>query len=144
ALAGRVTFLGFRADVPALMSAVDIVVRASVHAEPFGRVVVEGMLANRPVVASAAGGVLEIVDDRVNGLLAPPGDARALPRCIGELVRDPAFAARLAATGHNKAIEEFSCRKMLADIRAVILRVLAARAAASHVRNAQLGTVRSS
>jgi len=115
-----------------------------VHAEPFGRVVVEGMLANRPVVASAAGGVLEILEDRVTGLLAPPGDARALARCIGALVHDPAMAARLAATGHNKAMEEFTSRKMLADIRAVILRVVATRAVASHVRNAQLGTVRSS
>ena len=58
--AGRVHMLGARDDVPRLLSACDVVVHASVLAEPFGRVLVEAMLAGRPVVATRAGGVLSI------------------------------------------------------------------------------------
>ena len=55
-LSDRVHFLGFRRDVPAVMAACDVVVHASTAPEPFGRVIVEGMLAHRPVIATDAGG----------------------------------------------------------------------------------------
>lgn len=84
-LAGRVHFLGFRADVAELMHCMDVVVHASVWAEPFGRVVVEGMLAARPVVATAAGGVKEIVDDGETGILVSPDDAPALASALNRL-----------------------------------------------------------
>ncbi|HEY1608823.1 MAG TPA: glycosyltransferase family 4 protein, partial [Paraburkholderia sp.] len=67
-LADRVHFLGFRHDIAACMRAVDVVAHTSITPEPFGRVVVEGMLARRPVVASRDGGVTEIVEHDVNGL----------------------------------------------------------------------------
>src|SRR5262249_51653791 len=72
-LVPRVRFLGSRSDVPDLVNAVDVVVHASVTPEPFGRVLIEAMALGKPVVASAAGGVLEIVDDGRSGFLVPPG-----------------------------------------------------------------------
>lgn len=85
----RIRLLGFRKDIPVLMRAMDVVVHCSVAAEPFGRVVVEGMLAGKPVVASkAGGGVMEIVEDGVTGFLVNPG-------CVGEL----AAAVKVAVAG---------------------------------------------
>ena len=60
-LGARVHFLGFRNDVPVLMRAVDVLVHTSTAPEPFGRVIAEGMLAERPVIATAGGGASEIV-----------------------------------------------------------------------------------
>jgi len=77
-LVDRVIFTGYRADVPALMSALDIVVHTSVTPEPFGLVILEGMALAKPVVCSAHGGPLEIVEDGVSGFLVPPGDPEAL------------------------------------------------------------------
>jgi len=71
-VAERVRFLGFRKDVPQLMRVVDCVVHASIDPEPFGRVVVEGMLARRPVIATRTGGVPEIIEDGVSGILITP------------------------------------------------------------------------
>jgi glycosyltransferase involved in cell wall biosynthesis len=81
-LAGRVHFLGFRDDVPALVKACDVVAHTSVAPEPFGRVIVEGMLAGRPVVAADAGGAREIVEDGRTGRLVAPGDAGALAAAL--------------------------------------------------------------
>lgn len=77
-LIDRVIFTGYRSDVPALMSALDILVHTSVMAEPFGLVILEGMALAKPVVCSAHGGPVEIIEDGVSGFLVPPGDPEAL------------------------------------------------------------------
>ena len=66
-LEDRVHFLGFRRDIPELMQRVDIVAHTSVTAEPFGRVVVEGMLSEKPVIATRAGAIPEIISDGETG-----------------------------------------------------------------------------
>ena len=119
----RVRFLGFRNDIPRLMRAVDVVVHSSVNPEPFGRVIVEGMLARRPVVASAAGGVLEIIEDGDTGLLYPPGDGSALRAQIERLRNDPALCERLGASGYKKAQECFSIPAMIDGVNSVITEV---------------------
>jgi glycosyltransferase involved in cell wall biosynthesis len=77
-LTDRVVFTGYRSDVPALVSALDILVHTSVLPEPFGLVILEGMALAKPVVCSAHGGPVEIVEDGVSGFLVPPGDPEAL------------------------------------------------------------------
>jgi len=121
--AGRVHMLGARDDVPRLLAACDVVVHASVLAEPFGRVLVEAMLANRPIVATAAGGVPEVVSDGETGVLVPPGDARALGEALDALRRDPARVAALSRRGADHARARFSRESMLAGVRRVILEV---------------------
>ena len=69
-IAGRVHFLGFRRDIPRLMRMMDVIVHASTAPEPFGRVLVEAMLASTPLIASRAGGALEIVQDGVTAALS--------------------------------------------------------------------------
>ena len=125
AYAGRVHMLGARDDVPRLLNACDVVVHASVLAEPFGRVLVEAMLAGRPVVATDAGGVPEVVTDGETGVLVPPGDARALGEALDALRRDPRRVATLARRGATHARQRFSRDAMLAGVRRVIDEVAA-------------------
>jgi glycosyltransferase involved in cell wall biosynthesis len=109
----RVHFAGFQDDVPAWMKAMDVILHTSTEPEPFGRVVVEGMAAGRPVIASAAGGVTEIVRHGRNGWLVKPGDATALADAIGALRADPALAQRLAQQALTDAQTEFSVEQYL-------------------------------
>lgn len=122
-LEGRVCFAGFQKDVAALMAGVDIVLHTSTHAEPFGRVVVEGMLAGRPVIATRGGGVNEIVTDGEDGLLVAPDDPAALAAAISRLLADPDLAVRLAAAGRISAARRFHIDKTCGDMRAVLAEV---------------------
>ncbi|MGC4083749.1 MAG: glycosyltransferase family 4 protein [Vicinamibacterales bacterium] len=112
-LTDRVHFTGFRHDVPQLMKSVDIVVHASTAPEPFGRVIVEGMLARRPVVATRAGGVEEIVRDGETGLLVTPGDPRALASAIRSLLDRHDTANCMVAAARADAERRFTVDAMV-------------------------------
>lgn len=112
-LVGRVRMPGFRADVPALMRACDIVLHTSTAPEPFGRVVVEGMLAGRPVVATDRGGPAEILAGSSAGLLVPAGDADALAAALGRLLARPGQARAMGAAGRARARSRFSVEQMV-------------------------------
>jgi glycosyltransferase involved in cell wall biosynthesis len=115
-IADRVRFLGFRHDIPQLMKLSDVVVHTSIAPEPFGRVVLEGMLARRPVVAARAGGVIEIIEDKVNGILVRPGDTEALAETLADLLAKPTKAGALAEAGYKVASERFSLRAMVEGV----------------------------
>jgi glycosyltransferase involved in cell wall biosynthesis len=100
-IADRVSFRGFRSDVPAELDALDVLVHASVQTEPFGQVVVEGMAAGLAVVASDAGGPAEIITADHDGVLVAPGDVDALATALRALVDDP---ARRTALGRRARI----------------------------------------
>lgn len=105
---GRVHFLGFRSDVQPLMRMMDIVVHTSTTPEPFGRVVAEALIAERPVVATRGGGLDEIVTEGVTGLLVDPNAPDQLASAIQRLLTDEALAGRLARDGHAHAVLTFS------------------------------------
>jgi glycosyltransferase involved in cell wall biosynthesis len=92
----RVRWLGERDDVRRLLAAADVHCQANVEPEPFGIAYVEALAAGLPVVASRAGGVVEIVDESC-GVLVPPGDSLALAAAIERLIADRPFRAKLAA-----------------------------------------------
>lgn len=119
-LVGRVHWLGFRDDVPTLMKACDIVVHTSTEPEPFGRVIVEGQLAHKPVIASAAGGALELIIDRQTGFLVPPQDALALRQSIKELISNPVLAKAIAQQGYDSAKNNFALETILKDFAKAI------------------------
>jgi glycosyltransferase involved in cell wall biosynthesis len=106
-LAGRVTLSGFMDDVWAAFDRNDIVIVPS-SGESFGNVAVEGMLAGRPVVASAAQGLEEIIIDGESGKLVPAGDAIALAAAIRSLCDDWELARRLGEAGRARARLQFS------------------------------------
>jgi glycosyltransferase involved in cell wall biosynthesis len=132
-VADRVRFLGERSDIPTLMRAADVVVHTAVDAEPFGRVVVEGMLARKPVIASDAGGVREILraGDEGTGWLVPPGDAAALAAAIEQVRGDAPRAHATGTRAYTDAVARFSVRTMSAGVRAVLENIVSARRARS-------------
>jgi glycosyltransferase involved in cell wall biosynthesis len=111
-LQSRVAFLGFRSDVTELMAACDLVAHTSTAPEPFGRVIVEGMLCGRPVVAAAAGGAMEIVEPGETGWQSPPGDALKLAEIINYCYQHPEQTAIIAAAGQRSATQRFSLGRM--------------------------------
>jgi glycosyltransferase involved in cell wall biosynthesis len=116
----RVHFLGFRDDIPRLMKAVDIVLHTSTAPEPFGRVIVEGMLAQRPVIATRAGGAEEIIDHNNTGLLVPPGSASATASAIRYLIERPERAQTITEKGYQSAKSRFSVPKMRRKVSSCI------------------------
>jgi glycosyltransferase involved in cell wall biosynthesis len=108
----RVSFTGFRDDVPDCLAAMDVVVHASVTPEPFGLAIVEAMAAGTTVVASDAGGAREIVTPGTDGLLTPPGDHEALATALLHLCDDPEFRDALAAAGERTAYQRFDALEM--------------------------------
>ena len=128
-MAGRVHFLGFRRDIPRLMRMMDLIVHASTAPEPFGRVLVEAMLAGTPLIASKAGGALEIVQDRVSGRLVTPDNAAELQGAMAETLASPAAASAMAANAYRVAITKFSTEVMIDGIRREIALALPAATA---------------
>jgi glycosyltransferase involved in cell wall biosynthesis len=107
-LGARVHFLGFRSDVPVLMRAVDVLVHTSTAPEPFGRVIAEGMLACRPVIATAGGGASEIVKAGSTAWQVRAGDPAALASAIREVLANPARAREIAAAARADALARFT------------------------------------
>lgn len=114
-VADRVAFAGHREDAAAVLGAFDVFVVPSLF-EPFGRVVIEAMAASRPVVASRAGGVPEIVLDGETGLLVPPGDDAALAEAVLALLGDEERARRLGAAGRRRVAEAFTLDAQVAGL----------------------------
>lgn len=85
----HIRFLGRRADVPRLLSAIDLLLMPS-QSEGLGLAAIEALAAARPVIAFAVGGLPEVVEDGLNGRLVPPGDCDAFAAAVVETLRDPA------------------------------------------------------
>ena len=116
----RVHFLGFRRDIPVLMKLVDVVVHASTSPEPFGRVIVEAMLSNRPVIATRAGGVIEIIENEKTGLLVEPGSASELVTALQRLRIRGKFTEQLTSAAKDRAVHAFSVAAMRLGIQQVL------------------------
>lgn len=104
-------FLGYRADVSELVPGFDIGVLCS-HSEGLPNAVLEYMAARVPVVATAVGGIPEVVDPEV-GVLVPPGDVKALAKAILSLLDGPQHAAALGAAGRCRVAERFTTDHMV-------------------------------
>ena len=102
-LGDRVTFLGKRDDVPKILASLDVLVHCPTAPEPYGLVVIEAMAAQRPVVAARAGGIPEIVEHEVTGLLTDPGDVSAFAGSVLRLLGDPALRRRMGEAGRRRA-----------------------------------------
>jgi glycosyltransferase involved in cell wall biosynthesis len=99
----NVVFRGFQEDTWSELAQIDILVHCSLTPEPFGQVVVEGMAAGVPVIASAAGGPTEIISNNVDGILTPPGDVAALAAAMRRLHDDAWLCKALVAKGRETA-----------------------------------------
>jgi glycosyltransferase involved in cell wall biosynthesis len=102
-LVDRVRFLGQRSDVPELLAAADIFCQPNQTPDSFGITFVEALWAGRPVITSALGGALEIVDESC-GFLIQPGDVANLAESLERLIEHPELRASLAGNGAARAL----------------------------------------
>jgi len=102
-----VKFLGYRKDIPELMSAIDILTVPS-YAEAFGNVAIEGMAAAKPVVATNTDGLVEIVIEDETGLQIPPQNSNALSETLIKLISDEELRKRFGEAGLKRVIDVFN------------------------------------
>jgi glycosyltransferase involved in cell wall biosynthesis len=120
------SFLGHCEDVATRLAANDIFVLPS-RSEAFPNALLEAMAAGVPVVASGVGGILELVEDGRNGLLAAPGDARALAAALCRLMGDGASGARLAEAAQHDVQARYSFDRMVTAFESLYLTELRRR-----------------
>jgi len=106
-LGGKVMLAGFRKDIPSVMGSLDIVVHASVRPDALPTVILEAMFMGKPVVATSVGGVPEIIEDGLSGLIVPPADPGALSKAVLRLLADRALRERMGAQGRKTLLEKF-------------------------------------
>ena len=116
-LTDHIIFTGFRSDVPLIIAASDMVVHSASEPEPFGRVIIEAMAAAKPIIATGAGGVLDIVQDEKTGLLVPLQDAGAMAQAIRYLITNPERARQMAQAGRQRAETHFSAGRHVTAVQ---------------------------
>lgn len=108
--------LGHVDDIQGLMNTADLLIHTSVTPEPFGQVIVEGMAAGLPVIASNEGGPVEIVVHGETGLLIEPDDAAILADSIKWMLDHPEERRRMADNGMKRVKEHFVIENTVKDI----------------------------
>lgn len=118
--APHIVFAGYRADAAELVAGATVAVIPSVWQEAFGLSVIEAMAAGRPVIASAVGGIPEIVEDGITGLLVPPGDVEALADAMLDLLQDAERARSLGEAARRRVALHFSFDRQVDDLCRVL------------------------
>jgi len=113
---------GFRTDVLGCIKTFDLFVMSSVT-EGLGTSLLDAMACGRPIVATRAGGIPEIVEDEVNGLLVPARDYHALADAIVRALKDAELRRRMGEAGFARVQERFTVERMVAETAAVYARV---------------------
>jgi len=108
----RLHLLGYRADVADILAAADLYVMPSLS-EGTPLALLEAMLAGKAVIASAVGGVPEVMTDRGDGLLTPPGDVQAFGEALEQLLSDAARRASLGEAARRRATRDFGVDAMV-------------------------------
>jgi glycosyltransferase involved in cell wall biosynthesis len=122
-LKDAVRFFGFVSDPAQFLSKIDIFVLPSLY-EGLGVAALEAMAAGKPVVATRAGGLTELVLDSVTGFLVPPRDSEALAAALAKLLRDKPLAQRMGQRGAERVRERFTLERMAAQNEAYYYELL--------------------
>jgi L-malate glycosyltransferase len=120
-LTSRVTFTGYREDIPAVMAAMDIVLVPSVD-EPFARVILEAMSLGKPIIGTTSGGTPEMLEEGESGLLVPPRNPAALADAI-VAVSEAELARRLGNNARSRALNLFTVESHVRQIREIYAEV---------------------
>ncbi len=121
-LAGRVAFLGFRRDMPAIYSGLDILVNAAWR-EAFGLVVVEAMACGKAVIGTRAGGIPEIITDGKDGFLFPVNDDAALADILVRLVCGPKLRRTIGDAARRTVMDRFTIETQVRGLEAVLAEI---------------------
>ena len=104
----RVKMLGLQWDIAPYLHAADCLICPSVWAEASGYVILEGLACGLPVLASAVGGIPELIADGKTGFLVPRGDSRALSARIRDLYNAPEACRKIGMEARAAAVKDFS------------------------------------
>lgn len=119
-----VLFTGFQMDVQEILSTFDVAVLPSFF-EGMGRVLLEAMAMEKPVVASRVGGIPDLVAHGVNGLLVQPGDVQGLACALKKILLDKGLAEKMGKEGRKRIRDQFSSDVMVRSIEEVYKELLA-------------------
>ena len=114
----KIHLLGFRNDIPALMRTFDILLLPSLW-EGFGIVLIEAMASGKPIVATNASSIPEIVKDGWNGILVPPENAEAISDALKKLISEPELQIKFAEEGLKIIQEKFTIDRMISDYESI-------------------------
>lgn len=103
-----IIFTGHRDDVPAIIKASDAIVHATITAEPFGVVIVESMIARKPVIATSIGGPSELIRNNESGLLYKPGSVEELVKAMSLIQEDKDLRTDLCENAYSDYYSKFS------------------------------------
>jgi glycosyltransferase involved in cell wall biosynthesis len=102
----NVIMTGYVDDIESTIAALDVLVHAA-EKEPLGRVIIESLLVETPVIGTLDGGIPEIIDHEKTGLLVPVNDPTAISEAVVRYLANPEWAAKMACQGRKKAKEKF-------------------------------------
>ncbi|MEW6008707.1 MAG: lipopolysaccharide heptosyltransferase II [Candidatus Omnitrophota bacterium] len=108
-----VKFMGQRQDIPQILMKVNLLVLTTVTQEAFGRVIIEAQASGAPVIATKVGGVVEIIEDGLTGILVAPKDPQALADAIIRVLKNPKLAQMLADNAYKKIKDFYTLEKMV-------------------------------
>jgi glycosyltransferase involved in cell wall biosynthesis len=126
-LGGKVAFTGHLENPYPLMKRLAVLVHCPVEPEPFGRVLVESLILGVPVVAARAGAAAEIIDEGVNGILVPPGDAEALARGVERIWAGRLSITEMRGSGRPDISNKYSLGTAVTAIEKEIIEVIRAQ-----------------
>lgn len=118
-LAERVVFAGWHDSPVDVLRSLDVLVHSSVYPESFGRVLVEAMACGVPVVATALGGPVEIIESADQGILIPPEDPEAIADAVIRLRSDPDLRRRMAVAGRERVVSAFSVGRYVREVEEI-------------------------
>lgn len=122
-LKDSVLFTGFQSDVSKIIATFDVAVLPS-HFEGMGRVLLEAMAMEKPVVASRVGGIPDLVQHGINGFLVPPGDVEGLAEALIKTLMDKGLAEKMGKAGRKMITEKFSADHMARSIEKLYCNLL--------------------
>ena len=105
-------FLGFQKNIPEVLTHMDLLVVPTTAQEAFGRVIIEAQASGVPVIASKVGGIVDVIDDKITGLLVPAADPQSIAEATTTIFKDVDFANKLARNAYSKVKEKYNVELM--------------------------------
>ncbi len=122
-LSDAVIFTGFLEDVPRIIATFDVAVLPS-YFEGMGRVLLEAMAMEKPVVGTRVGGIPDLIEEGLNGCLVSPGDEKELASAVLSILNDKGLATKMGKAGRMKMTDRFSADTMVRSIEKVYSELL--------------------
>lgn len=122
-LNNRVIILPFQKNIWQIWQTIDIAVVPSTEPEPFGLVAIEAMFSQKPVIAAAHGGLVEIIEDDVTGILFEPNNQSQLVNALIKLIEDKTLRKQFGLAGYQKALAQFTEEQYVRKLENICLNI---------------------